>query len=245
MPTGLGQTTEWSTRSLRVTPTASCWPPSSAHAQCKLIAGSIGAQGREIRANLPGLWDQLTPPTRAWYCRRVVVIGAESTGTTTLAQDLADRCETEWVPEYGREFTKQHGIAHTWASEDFLHIARRQADLEDEVARQSNRLLICDTDVLATSVWHERYMGSVSVPVMELARSRRPDVYLLTSDDIPFVQDGLRDGEHVRGRMTTRFREELDKCDVPWCELVGARQQRQSQALDFIAASLGSQWLTA
>jgi nicotinamide riboside kinase len=88
-------------------------------------------------------------------------------------------------------------------------------------------------------------MGSVSVAVMELARSRRPDVYLLTSDDIPFVQDGLRDGEHIRGRMTTRFREELDKCDVPWCELVGARQQRQSQALDFIAASLGSQWLTA
>ena len=55
----------------------------------------------------------------------------------------------------------------------------------------------------------------MSVPVMELARSHRPDVYLLTSDDIPFVQDGLRDGGHIRARMTARFREELDKFDVP------------------------------
>jgi HTH-type transcriptional repressor of NAD biosynthesis genes len=202
------------------------------------------AKGRDVRANLPGLWDQLTPPARGWYCRRVVVIGAESTGTTTLANDLALHFHTEWVPEYGREFTEVHGLDHAWTRADFAHIARRQGELEDQATRRSNRLLICDTDVLATSVWFERYMGSGANPVTELAQRRRPTVYLLTSDDIPFVQDGLRDGERIRSWMTERFRQELTASRVPWRELTGSRRQRLNESLAFLGGELGRRWVT-
>nr|WP_306239338.1 ATP-binding protein [Ornithinimicrobium cryptoxanthini] len=92
--------------------------------------------------------------------------------------------------------------------------------------------LVCDTDVLATAVWHEheRYVGSRSSSIETLALARRPDLYVLTSDDIPFVQDGLRDGAHLRGWMTRRFREVLAAQDEPWVEVRGGRTERLAQA---------------
>jgi HTH-type transcriptional regulator, transcriptional repressor of NAD biosynthesis genes len=60
---------------------------------------------------------------RAWYCRRVVVLGAESTGTSTLAADLAEHLGTVSVPEYGRQFSAEHGLGHSWSSRDQLTAA--------------------------------------------------------------------------------------------------------------------------
>ena len=192
--------------------------------------------GPNIRADLPGHWHLLSGSARAWYCRRVVIVGAESTGTTTLAADLAERLGTVWVPEYGRQFTEEHGVDHNWRSSDFEEIARHQAADEDAAARVSGPILICDTDVLATAVWHERYMGSRSEVVEAMVATRRPDLYVLTADDIPFVQDGMRDGEHMRSWMTERFREVLHASGVPWLEIRGNRQERVEQVIEQIGS---------
>jgi NadR type nicotinamide-nucleotide adenylyltransferase len=190
--------------------------------------------GRRIRADVRSHWHLLSGSARAWYCRRVVIVGAESTGTTTLAADLAEQLGTVWVPEYGRQFTEQHGIDHNWRSSDFEEIARQQAADEDAAARVSGPILICDTDVLATTVWHERYMGSRSEVVEAMAAARRPDLYVLTADDIPFVQDGMRDGEHIRSSMTERFREVLRNSAVPWLEVRGDRAQRMARVTEHL-----------
>ena len=70
--------------------------------------------------------------------------------------------------------------------------------MEDALARQANRILISDTDALATGIWHERYLSKKSAEVEAIAASHRHDLYLLTDCDLPFVQDGLRDGESIR-----------------------------------------------
>jgi HTH-type transcriptional repressor of NAD biosynthesis genes len=210
-----------------------------------LLASCLGAEsvrlardpqiaGRVIRQDIPGHWEQLSAAARAWYCRRVVIVGAESTGTTTLAADLAERLETVWVPEYGRQFTEEHGVDHKWVSHDFEVIAVHQAVGEDRASRYSGPILVCDTDVLATAVWHERYMGSQSQAIETMAATRRPDLYVLTSDDIPFVQDGMRDGGHIRGWMTERFREVLDSAETPWVEVRGSRRKRIAVAVQAI-----------
>lgn len=109
---------------------------------------------------------------------RVCVVGAESSGTTTLARDLAAHYETVWVPEYGRTYTeqlRQKGIntfAYQWRTEEFVHIALQQQEDEDRLATQANRLLICDTDALATCIWHQRYMGTWSDDVEKIANRR-------------------------------------------------------------------------
>jgi HTH-type transcriptional repressor of NAD biosynthesis genes len=209
----------------------------------RLDRSQLPVAGRDIRADVAAHWDLLSESSRAWYCRRVVIVGAESTGTTTLASDLALRLGTECVPEYGREFTENHGINHAWRSQDFELIALRQIDMEIAAARRSGPILICDTDSLATSVWHERYIGSRSPRIEAMAAQRLPHLYVLTSDDLPFVQDGMRDGEHLRGWMTTRFREILRQSSVPWIEAIGKRNERQEIVLDAMRLLLGSNWV--
>jgi len=169
---------------------------------------------------------------RAYYVKGICVVGAESTGTTTLAQDLAAHYATVCVPEYGREYYERKLAtagamdALGWKSEEFVHIAQTQCQIEDEAAQSANRVLICDTDALATSIWHERYVGAHCDAIDAIARSRRYDLYIVTNSDIPFVQDGTRDGEHIRQWMTNRFREELIGRRLPWISVSGTREER-------------------
>ena len=136
--------------------------------------------------------------------KRVAIVGAESTGKTTLAQQLAEHFGTVWVPEYGREYTevsvgREAFFDYKWRNDEFVLIAQKQIELEDQLAKTANRVLICDTDVLATCIWQERYMGAWSPEVEKIAKQRTHDLYLLTDCDIPFAQDGLRDGSRSVG----------------------------------------------
>jgi HTH-type transcriptional regulator, transcriptional repressor of NAD biosynthesis genes len=206
---------------------------------------SIPVSGNAIRADVSGHWWALGGGARSWFTRRIVVIGAESTGTTTLARKLAEHYGTLWVPEFGREWSqiRPGGLRAPWQSVEFDLVAREQARLEDAAARVVPRpLLICDTDVLATSVWHERYVGERLSSVEEMAKSRVPDLYLLTNCDIPFVQDGLRDGEHVRESMTARFRQVLNAQPAPWVEVRGSRELRLESAVAAVDQVVARGW---
>jgi NadR type nicotinamide-nucleotide adenylyltransferase len=175
--------------------------------------------------------------------RRVVVTGAESTGTTTLALALAAHFECPWVPEYGREWsaTRPGGLAAPWRTDEFVAIAEGQNARGDDAARQTpNRWLICDTDALATTLWQERYMGFIAPEVAAVAAQQtRPFARILTGDEIPFVQDGLRDGEHIRHAMQARLREALAADGVPWIEVRGDVPARCVAALAFLASHSG------
>ena len=112
-------------------------------------------------------------------------------------------------------------------------IARRQQRDEDRAARVSGPVLVCDTDALATCIWQERYMGRSTGAVEPIAASRSYALSVLTSDDIPFVQDGWRDGEHLRGVDDARFRERLRG---PWIEVRGSVDERVDQVLERLAS---------
>jgi NadR type nicotinamide-nucleotide adenylyltransferase len=216
-----------------------------------------GVSGTAARHDLAGSWDLLHPVVRAGMTTRVVVLGAESTGTTTISQRLAEAyrerggvwARTQWVPEYGREHTMlKHDAACSeaarrghpapalenlvWDSDDFGFIAQRQAALEEAAARHGSPVLICDTDALATRVWERRYVyqgaqaAADAVPTLP-ARA----IYLLTDHvGVPFVQDGWRDGEHVRAKMTGYFIDELTTGGHSWALLTGSLGQRMDLA---------------
>jgi NadR type nicotinamide-nucleotide adenylyltransferase len=201
--------------------------------------------GTAVRADLPGHWWALSAPVRAWFAKRVIVVGAESTGTTTLARDLADRFRTLWVPEFGREWSELRpgGLAAPWHTAEFDLIALEQSRREDEAARRAPApLVIGDTDALATTIWHERYVGGNSASVERLAKARQPDLYILTGDDIPFVQDGMRDGGHLRRWMTERFREALGAGTTPWLEVRGPGAERLERAASALEGVVPDRW---
>ena len=195
---------------------------------------TVPVSGTAVRADPASHWRYLEPCVRAWYARRVCVVGAESTGTSTLAEALARHYLTICVAEYGRRLCEERladGWPLHWKPDDFIEIARHQQADEDAAARVSGPVLMCDTDASATSIWHERYLGTRSPEVEALAASRHYSLFILTSDDIPFVQDGTRDGEDIRGWMTDRFRRALTRRAEPWIEVTGSRQDRLAAAI--------------
>lgn len=212
----------------------------SRHVQVDRRREHIPVSGTVIRRDAVAQWHYLSPPVRAHYAKRVVVVGAESTGTTTLARALADHYQTVWVPEYGREYAERktaRGDA-VWVGDEFIHIAAEQCRREDEAARHAMGILVCDTDALATALWYERYIGNESRAVKAIADAQRPRVYILTGDEIPFVQDGTRDGEHIRHDMHAAFIKALAAQKHPSVLVTGSHEQRMRQAVAFIDSLL-------
>lgn len=185
-----------------------------------------------IRENLYQNWQYLSAPVRAALARRVVLVGAESTGTTTLTESLARHYQTVWVPEFGRPYTEgKLPSSLPWETEEFGFIANIQNQTEDYYARFANRVLFCDTNSWATRLWHERYVGGIESSVDHLAAHRHYDLYVLTGDEIPFVQDGIRDGERIRHNMHQRFLQELQNQDVPYVVVSGSVEERTAQVV--------------
>ncbi|EKD52680.1 MAG: ATPase/kinase involved in NAD metabolism-like protein [uncultured bacterium] len=187
-----------------------------------------------VRSDVHKYWDYLPPATRKYFLSKVVVLGAESTGTTTLAKDLAGYYQTVWVPEYGRLYYEGKMFSagsNVWTTDEFIHIARSQNSLEDALQKKANRILICDTDAFATTLWHERYLNKKSEKLNKLVKKEKPQLYILTDIDIPFVQDGTRDGEHLRTWMHHRFMEELKRNNLQYIVVSGDREKRLSLAV--------------
>jgi NadR type nicotinamide-nucleotide adenylyltransferase len=222
--------------------------------------------GTAVRDDPVACWKWLSPAVRAHLARRVVVVGAESSGTTTLARALAARysarggvwAATRWVPEYGRLYCEEKlAVARrcdpglwlgelSWDSEEFTMIAERQLAWEDAAARSGSPLLVCDTDAFATTLWHERYLGSPSPDVERLHARARHDLWILTDTaGVPFEQDGWRDGEAVRGHMAGRFAEELGRRGLPYVTVTGPHERRLADAVDAVDAVLGKGWTFA
>lgn len=185
-------------------------------------------------------WDLLSPPARAQLCRRVVVVGAESTGTTTLAQALAVHYQTCWVPEHGRTYFegRQHtavGADACWDDEEFVAIATGQTRLEDALARRANRVLFCDTDASTTIQWHRRYTDHRPCPgdLTRLVDERQGlySLYLLTEPDFTFVQDGTRESEAERFDMTEWFATALAERGCAYLRVSGSPDKRLAAAV--------------
>jgi HTH-type transcriptional repressor of NAD biosynthesis genes len=216
-----------------------------------------------VRADPVGCWDFLAPPVRAALTRRIVVLGAESTGTTTLASALAAHYRrrggswagTRCVPEYGREHSelKLAALRESWpqaqwedvefTTDDFPLIARTQNEHEEAAARAGSPVLICDTDSFATTVWRERYLGGRDPRVEEIADRVPHHLWLLTDHrGVRFEDDGLRDGEELRPWMTERFRDELTRTGREFIVISGSREERLATAVAAVDQLIGKGW---
>ncbi len=220
----------------------------------------VPVSGTLVRADLPRYWHMLAPATRAGLALRVVVLGAESTGTTTVANLLTRRyrerggawSRTQCVHEYGRDYTvlkwrRAIADAHargdvppaldeiTWTTADFDLVASEQTRRERAAAATGSPLVVCDTDAFATSIWERRYLSPNHRTNQPWATEFLPhrDVYLLTTHEgVPWVDDGLREGElAIRAAMTDWFAESLTAAGHSWVLLSGTLEQRVGLAI--------------
>jgi len=168
---------------------------------------------------------------------KVVIFGPESTGKTTLAKDLAAHYKAPWVPEYAREYLQEKWDRQqlTCQAEDLLPIAIGQMRLENALARQADRLLICDTDLLETKVYSEAYYLGYCDPVLEkYALENQYALYFLTEIDVPWEADDLRDKPGEREEMFAYFKKALETYNRRFVILKGSRDTRLKLAIEHI-----------
>jgi len=192
-----------------------------------------------VEVNLP---EPDAPRERRRTVARVCIVGAESTGKTTLAAALAEHYRTVWVPEYGAPYHHVgRGDPHRpWTPDEFEHIARIREWLEEFLAGYANRVLFCDTDTFVTAVFHEVYLGAPNEALEAEGRSRRYALYLLCDIDTPFHRDklGLR-REDARRRMHARYADYVRSTGAPWLELTGPHEERIRAATAAVGGLLG------
>jgi HTH-type transcriptional repressor of NAD biosynthesis genes len=158
--------------------------------------------------------------------KRICLLGAESTGKTTLARALAEAYETGWNPEYGRAYTELGRDPEIpWTSVEFTTIAQIQCWYEDFLAGTAQRLFFCDTDAFTTALFHEAYLGEPTFAFDALV-GRPYDLFLICGLDVPWRHDGIREFDDQRQWMHDRFLERARSSGTPWVLLEGSREQR-------------------
>ena len=148
----------------------------------------------KVREDLYANWEYLPSIVRRDYTRKVVILGTESTGKTTLVRALAKYFNTSWVEEYGRVYveTELAGSEATLRSTDYPLIAYRHKHLEEKAMRSANRICLVDTNALITEFYHRLYEGCSNPVVSAIARSENYDLVIILRDNVPWVNDGMR-----------------------------------------------------
>jgi NadR type nicotinamide-nucleotide adenylyltransferase len=170
--------------------------------------------------------------------KRIAILGAESTGKSTLAPRLAARYNTLWVPEYLREFVEtQQRVPF---EDDQLGIARTQRAREDAMAASpaARRFLFCDTTPLMTAVYSRVYWGRVPPALLALEAEHDYAATLVAGLDLPWVPDGLqRESEEVRQRVHECLLAVLRERGIPFTLLEGDLPQRLRQVEALLSTS--------
>ncbi|MEW7289842.1 AAA family ATPase [Aquimarina sp. 2304DJ70-9] len=170
-------------------------------------------------------------------CIKVVLFGPESTGKTTLSKQLAAHYDTQWVPEYMREYLqdKWDKTKETCSYDDLLPIAQGQMKLENEMSKKANKILFSDTNLLELKVYSEIYYNETVPEVLnKFSLENVYDLYLLTYIDTPWIPDDLRDKPTERERVFLRFKESLEKHNLPYVVIKGDKVSRLKKTITII-----------
>ena len=176
--------------------------------------------------------------------KKIVIIGPESTGKSTLCEELAKHFNTLWCPEFAREYLLQNGTHYT--VENLTTIAIGQLEKEDNFTQlveehwkisspkvTNTPVLLIDTDMLVMKVWSEFVFNTCDPYIFEQIENRKYDLYLLCNTDLPWTKDELREYPDLETRQTlfSIYKELLLKQKVPFIEIKGMHQERLETAI--------------
>lgn len=189
--------------------------------------------------------------------KKIVIIGPESTGKSTLCEQLATHFKTLWCPEYAREYLLKNGTDYSY--EDLLTIAKGQIALEEEYTKSivnsgesgvrnsrlltpdsplqtPNSLLFIDTDMYVMKVWCEFVFGNCHRFILDEIVKRKYDLYLLCNVDLPWVKDELREYPDLENRLKLYYiyKDIMINQSVPWVDISGGYEERLGKAIDAV-----------
>ncbi len=166
---------------------------------------------------------------------RILILGPESTGKSTLAADLAAYFDEPWVPEFAREYLEKLNRAYEY--EDLSEIAKGQIALEDELAQKARKFLFVDTDLRVIKVWSEHKFDTVAGWILEEIERRNYSKILITDVDLPWEADPLREHPDLEMRQyfLEKYLELAHQSGFPFQLISGDRTDRLDRSVKFIS----------
>ena len=174
--------------------------------------------------------------------KKIVILGPESTGKSTLCEQLALHFNTLSCPEYARQFLSENGLKYNYDS--LLTIAKGQLTLEDQFTEQAiqnkKNLLFIDTDMYVMKVWCEYVFNNCPTYILDEINARTYDYYLLCDIDLPWTADEMREypDPQPRQELFHIYKDLLINQTTPWGIVSGEGEIRTQKAIQLIESIL-------
>jgi NadR type nicotinamide-nucleotide adenylyltransferase len=166
--------------------------------------------------------------------KKILILGPESTGKSTLAKDLATHFSEPWAPEFSRQYLENLGRDYDF--DDLSTIAKGQLAAEDEAENVAKEFLFCDTDLRVIHIWSAHRFGKTNPWILEEIETRVYDLILLTDIDMDWEPDPLR--EHPEPEMRVyffkKYLELAESSGIPFKIISGSRKERLKKAITVI-----------
>ena len=201
--------------------------------------------GTEIRKNPYKNWEFIPSIVRPFFVKKVVLIGTESCGKTTLTKFLAKAYNTSWAEEYGRNYIYEEcgGNEDNLQYNDYIKITMHQKKLEDDAIRHSNKIVFIDTEAIVTQFYCKLYEGKEDPAINEIIKRQNYDLWLYLESDVNWVEDGLRKNGSEENRENGKMllRELLEKNNIlgKVSYVYGNYEERLDRALRIIQDEFG------
>ena len=164
--------------------------------------------------------------------KKIAIIGPESTGKSTLSEDLANHFNTLSVPEYARVYLENLGREYEEA--DLLEIAKGQVEHEKKMEKEATSFLFCDTTLAVVKVWSEHKYGRCHPWIVEQLNKMQYDYFLLTDIDLPWEPDPLREHPDMREHFFELYHQYLETNKFSYKRISGTRSERLKLAVKAI-----------
>ena len=202
------------------------------HIAVDLNREQVPVSATMIRENPFANWEFIPLCVRPFFVKRVCIVGAESTGKTTLAEKLSEHYQTTWTPEFARGYLDKKGL--DCSLEDIHSIAKGQLRTEEEQAREANKVLFCDTDLMTTTIWSKYFFDKCPAWIEEEAKKQKYDLTLLMDIDVEWIADPQRPAPQMREHFLDWFESELKRRGRNYVLISGDYEERFKRAVEAV-----------
>jgi HTH-type transcriptional regulator, transcriptional repressor of NAD biosynthesis genes len=177
-----------------------------------------------IRRSPLQFWDFIPKQVQPFFVKKICFYGLESTGKSVMAQSMAEKYDTVFVPEVARELI----VTNNFSENEIIEIGSRHYERILQKTNEANKILFVDTDAITTKIYSAHYLQTVPDVLDEFESKIRYDYYFLFDIDVPWVPDGLRDLPHSRQEMFDLFKHNLEVRGIPYTLVKGSWEEREA-----------------